>query len=125
MYDYLIVGAGLYGAVFAQRKKEQGKKCLVIDKRPHIAGNIYTEEIEGIQVHKYGPHIFHTDSGEVWAYVQRFAKFNHFIYAPIANYEGELYNLPFNMNTFTKMWGGADTSGSKSGYFQAGKGSRN
>lgn len=105
MYDYLIVGAGLYGAVYAQRKTEQGKKCLVIDKRPHIAGNIYSEEVEGIQVHRYGPHIFHTDQEEVWAYVQRFAKFNHFVYSPVANYNGELYNLPFNMNTFSKLWG--------------------
>lgn len=105
MYDYLIVGAGLYGAVYAQRKAEQGKKCLVIDRRHHIAGNIYSEEMEGIQVHKYGPHIFHTDRKEVWEYVQRFACFHHFIYAPIANYKGELYNLPFNMNTFSRLWG--------------------
>lgn len=104
-YDYLIVGAGLYGAVYAQRKTEQGKKCLVIDKRPHIAGNIYSKEIEGIQVHIYGPHIFHTDQEEVWGYVQRFAQFNHFVYSPVANYKGELYNLPFNMNTFSKLWG--------------------
>ena len=104
-YDYLIVGAGLFGAVFAERMTEVGKKCLVIDKRSHIAGNIYSEEIEGIQVHMYGPHIFHTDSQEVWNYVQRFAAFNHFRYEPIANYQGELYNLPFNMNTFRQMWG--------------------
>lgn len=103
-YDYLIVGAGLYGSVFAQKMKEAGKKCLVVDRRAHIGGNIYSEEIEGIQVHKYGPHIFHTDKEEVWEYVNRFARFNHFVYSPVANYKGELYNLPFNMNTFTKMW---------------------
>lgn len=103
-YDYLIVGTGLYGAVFAQQVKEHGGICLVIDRRDHIAGNIYTEEVEGIQVHRYGPHIFHTDNMEVWEYVNRFAEFNHFVYSPVANYKGELYNLPFNMNTFTKMW---------------------
>ena len=103
-YDYLIVGAGLYGAVFAQQVKEHGETCLVIDRRDHIAGNIYSEDTEGIQVHKYGPHIFHTDNKEVWEYVNRFSCFNHFIYSPVANYKGELYNLPFNMNTFTKMW---------------------
>ena len=104
-YDYLIVGAGLYGAVFAQQMKEHGRSCLVIDRRDHIAGNIYSEETEGIQVHKYGPHIFHTDIEKVWEYVNRFASFNHFTYCPVANYKGELYNLPFNMNTFSKMWG--------------------
>lgn len=104
-YDYLVVGAGLFGAVFAQQMREKGKKCLVIDKRNHIAGNIYSKEIEGIQVHMYGPHIFHTDIDEVWDYVNRFAKFNHFRYEPIANYKGELYNMPFNMNTFHEMWG--------------------
>ena len=103
-YDYLIVGAGLYGAVFAQKKTEAGKKCLVIDRRDHIAGNIYSKKIEGIDVHVYGPHIFHTDKEDVWEYVNRFAEFNHFVYSPVANYNGELYNLPFNMNTFTKMW---------------------
>lgn len=103
-YDYLIVGAGLYGSVFAQRKTEAGKKCLVIDRRNHIAGNIFSEKIEGIDVHKYGPHIFHTDKEDVWEYVNRFAEFNHFIYSPVANYNGELYNLPFNMNTFTRIW---------------------
>lgn len=92
------------GGVFAQQKKEQGKTCLVIDRRNHIAGNIYSEKIEGIDVHKYGPHIFHTDKEDVWKYVNRFAEFNHFIYSPVANFNGELYNLPFNMNTFTKMW---------------------
>lgn len=105
MYDYLIVGAGLYGSVYAQQKTEQGYKCLVIDRRNHLAGNIYSEKIEGIDVHVYGPHIFHTDKEEVWEYVNRFADFNHFVYSPVANYKGELYNLPFNMNTFSKMWG--------------------
>ncbi len=105
MYDYLIVGAGLFGAVFAREATDAGKKCLVIDKRNHLAGNIYSEDIEGIQVHKYGPHIFHTDIEDVWAYVNRFAKFNHFRYEPVANYKGQLYNLPFNMNTFHQMWG--------------------
>ncbi len=103
-YDYLIVGAGLYGAVFARQIKEHGGTCLVIDRRDHIAGNIYSEDIEGIQVHRYGPHIFHTDLKEVWEYVNRFATFNHFIYSPVANYKGDLFNLPFNMNTFTKIW---------------------
>lgn len=103
-YDYLVVGAGLFGSVFANRMKEKGKKCLVIEKRSHIAGNLYSEEIEGIQVHKYGPHIFHTSDAEVWNYAQRFASFNHFHYEPVANYRGELYNLPFNMNTFYQMW---------------------
>ena len=104
MVDYLVVGAGLYGAVFAQKMKEQGQSVLVIDRRDHIAGNIYSKEMEGIQVHMYGPHIFHTDNEEVWAYVNRFTRFNHFRYEPVANYKGELYNLPFNMNTFMKMW---------------------
>ena len=105
MYDYLIVGAGLYGAAFAQMMTEKGKKCLVIDKRDHIAGNIYTEEVEGIQVHVYGAHIFHTSDEGVWNYVNRFAKFNRYTNSPVANYKGEIYNLPFNMNTFNKMWG--------------------
>ncbi len=105
MYDFLVVGAGLYGAVFAQQMKEQGKTCLVVDRRHHIGGNIYSERVEGIEVHRYGPHIFHTEDDGVWEYVNRFAKFNHFVYSPIANYHGELYNLPFNMNTFSKMWG--------------------
>lgn len=105
MYDYLIVGAGLYGAVFAQQMVERRKSCLVLERRGHIAGNIYSEEIEGIQVHQYGPHIFHTDNEEVWEYVKQFTSFNHFIYSPVANYHGELYNLPFNMNTFNQMWG--------------------
>ena len=104
-YDYLIVGAGLFGAVFAREATDAGKRCLVIDRRNHIGGNVYTEEIEGIQVHKYGPHIFHTDIEVVWEYVNQFTHFNHFRYEPIANYKGELYNLPFNMNTFHQMWG--------------------
>lgn len=104
-YDYLIVGAGLFGSVFANQMTEKGKKCLVIDKRSHVAGNIYAREIEGIQVHMYGPHIFHTSDKEVWDYIQQFAQFNHFHYEPVANYKGELFNLPFNMNTFHQMWG--------------------
>lgn len=105
MYDYLIVGAGLFGAVFAYEAQQRGKKCLVIDKRDHIGGNVYTEEINGVQVHKYGAHIFHTNSKAIWDYVNRFAEFNRFTNSPIANYKGELYNLPFNMNTFHKLWG--------------------
>lgn len=105
VYDYLIVGAGLFGAVFAREMTDAGKSVLVIDKRKHIAGNIYSEDIEGIQVHVYGPHIFHTDLDDVWQYVNRFARFNHFRYEPIANYKGELYHMPFNMNTFHEMWG--------------------
>ena len=104
-YDYLVVGAGLYGAVFAQKAKEAGKKVLVIDKRPNIAGNVYTEEIEGINVHIYGAHIFHTNNKMVWDYITRFAEFNRFTNSPVANYKGELYSLPFNMYTFNKMWG--------------------
>jgi UDP-galactopyranose mutase len=105
MYDYLIVGAGLYGAVFARQMTDAGKKVLVIDKRDHIAGNVYTEDIEKIHVHKYGAHIFHTNNKEVWDYVTRFAVFNRFTNSPVANYKGELYSLPFNMYTFNKMWG--------------------
>lgn len=105
MYDYLIVGAGLFGAVFAQEATKNGKKCLVIDRRDHIAGNIYTKEVEGIAVHVYGAHIFHTSDREVWDYVNRFAEFNNYINAPVAVYRDELYNLPFNMNTFSRMWG--------------------
>ena len=105
MYDYLIVGAGLYGAVFARQAADAGKKVLVIDKREHIAGNVYTEAVEGINVHKYGAHIFHTNDKVVWDYVNRFAEFNRFTNAPVANYKGELYSLPFNMYTFNKMWG--------------------
>ena len=104
-YDFLIVGAGLFGAVFAQEAKKAGKKCLVIEKRGHIAGNIYTKEVEGIQVHEYGAHIFHTSNQEVWGYVNQFAEFNRYTNAPVANYKGEIYNLPFNMNTFHKLWG--------------------
>lgn len=105
MYDYLIVGAGLYGAVFARELTKRGKHCLVIDRRNHIAGNIYTENFSGINVHKYGAHIFHTSYKEVWNYVNQFAEFNNFINSPIAVYQDELYNLPFNMNTFSRMWG--------------------
>ena len=104
-YDYLIVGAGLFGAVFAHEMTAKGKKCLVIDKRAHIGGNIYTEEIEGINVHKYGAHIFHTSKKEIWDYVNRFATFNRYTNSPVARYKDEIYNLPFNMNTFNKLWG--------------------
>lgn len=104
MYDYLVVGAGLYGAVFAREAIKAGKKVLVIDKREHIGGNIYTEEVEGIQVHRYGAHIFHTSNKNVWEYIQQFAEFNNYVNSPIANYKGEIYNMPFNMNTFSKMW---------------------
>lgn len=105
MYDYLIVGSGLYGAVFAHQANEVGKKVLVIDKRPNIAGNVYTEDVEGIHVHRYGAHIFHTNDKKVWDYVNRFSVFNRFTNSPVANYKGELYSLPFNMYTFNKMWG--------------------
>lgn len=105
MYDYLIVGAGLYGAVFARQAADAGKKVLVIDKRSHIGGNVYTEKVEDIDVHVYGAHIFHTNDEAVWNYVNRFATFNRFTNAPIANYKGEIYSLPFNMYTFHKMWG--------------------
>lgn len=104
-YDYLVVGSGLYGAVFAQQAKAAGKSVLVIDKRPNIAGNIYTEEMEGIHVHIYGAHIFHTNNKEVWEYITKFAEFNRFTNSPVANYKGELFSLPFNMYTFNKMWG--------------------
>lgn len=103
-YDYLIVGAGLFGSVFTQRMSEMGRKCLVIDRRSHTGGNIHCQEIEGIQVHQYGAHIFHTSDEEVWAYVNRFVRFNHYINSPIAVYKDELYNLPFNMNTFARLW---------------------
>ena len=105
MYDYLIVGAGLYGAVFAHEMKACGKKVLVIDRRAHIAGNVYTEKIEGIHVHQYGAHIFHTNNKKVWNYITRFAEFNRFTNSPVANYKGKLYSLPFNMYTFNQMWG--------------------
>ena len=105
MYDYLIVGAGLFGAVFAHEATKRGKKCLVVEKRGHIGGNVYTETEENITVHKYGAHIFHTKNKKVWDYVNEFADFNHYINAPVAFYHGEVYNLPFNMNTFSRMWG--------------------
>ena len=105
MYDYLVVGSGLYGAIFAHEAKAHGKSVLVVDKRPNIAGNIYTENIEGINVHKYGAHIFHTNNKKVWNYITKFAEFNRFTNSPVANYKGELYSLPFNMYTFNKMWG--------------------
>ena len=104
-YDYLIVGAGLYGAVMAHELHKRGKRCLVIDRRDHIAGNIYCEEMEGIHVHKYGAHIFHTSNRQIWEYMNQFAEFNHYVNSPVAVYKDELYNLPFNMNTFSKMWG--------------------
>ena len=105
MYDYLIVGSGLFGSIFAYEAGKKGKQCLVVEKRDHIGGNIYTKEVEGIQVHQYGAHIFHTSNREVWEYVQQFAEFNHYTNSPVANYKGEIYNLPFNMNTFNKLWG--------------------
>lgn len=108
-YDYLIVGAGLFGATFAYEAKKKGKKCLVIDKRSHVAGNIYTKEINGINVHQYGAHIFHTNDKFIWDYVQQFAEFNRYTNSPIAKYGNEIYNLPFNMNTFNKLWGGGHT----------------
>ena len=104
MYDYLVVGAGLFGATCACELKKKNKKVLLIDKRDHIAGNIYTKNIDGINVHVYGAHIFHTSDKEVWSYIQQFAEFNNYINSPIARYKNELYNLPFNMNTFTKLW---------------------
>lgn len=104
-YDYLIVGSGLFGSVFAHEAKRKGKKCLVIDRRKHLGGNIYCEEKEGIHIHSYGAHIFHTSNRQVWDYINQFAEFNHYINCPVANYKGEIYNLPFNMNTFSKMWG--------------------
>ena len=105
MYDYLVVGSGLYGAIFAHEAKKAGKSVLVIDKRQNIAGNVYTEDVEGIHVHKYGAHIFHTNNKKVWNYITQFAEFNRFTNSPVANYKGELYSLPFNMYTFNKMWG--------------------
>lgn len=103
-YDYLIVGSGLFGAIFANEAKKRGKKCLVIDKRSHIGGNIYTENIDGINVHKYGAHIFHTSNKEIWQYINQFAEFNRYTNSPVARYKDELYNMPFNMNTFSKIW---------------------
>lgn len=105
MYDYLIVGAGLFGSVFAYEAGKKGKTCLVVERRGHIGGNVYTEEIEGIHVHKYGAHIFHTNDREIWEYMQQFAEFNRYTNSPVANYKGEIYNLPFNMNTFNRLWG--------------------
>ena len=104
-YDFLIVGSGLFGATFAYKAKQAGKSCLVIDKRPHLGGNVYCEQIEGINVHKYGAHIFHTSNKEVWDFVNALVPFNRYTNCPVANYKGELYNLPFNMNTFYQMWG--------------------
>lgn len=104
-YDYLIVGSGLFGSIFAHEATKKGKKCLVIDKKPHLAGNIYTEEQDGINVHKYGAHIFHTSNKEVWNYINQFAEFNRYTNSPVARYKDELYNMPFNMNTFNKLWG--------------------
>ena len=103
-YDYLIVGSGLFGSIFAYEATKRGKKCLVIEKRNHIGGNIYCENVEGINVHKYGAHIFHTSNKKVWEYVNNLAEFNNYINSPVANYRGELYNLPFNMNTFYQLW---------------------
>ena len=105
MFDYLVVGAGLYGAVFAYEAHKRGKRVLVIDRRAHIAGNVYTENVDGVNVHKYGAHIFHTSNKEVWDYIQQFAEFNRYTNSPVARYKDELYNLPFNMNTFSQMWG--------------------
>ena len=104
-YDYLVVGAGLFGATFAYEAAKRGKHVRVIEKRPHIAGNIYTKEVDGIQVHQYGAHIFHTSNQKIWDYVNQFADFNRYTNSPVANYKGEMYNLPFNMNTFNEMWG--------------------
>ena len=105
MYDYLIIGSGLFGSVFAHEMTKAGKSCLVLERRDHVGGNVYCEEKEGIRIHKYGAHIFHTSDKEVWDYVNQFVEFNNYVNSPVANYKGELYNLPFNMNTFTKMWG--------------------
>ena len=104
-YDYLIVGSGLFGSIIAYEMTKKGKNCLVIEKRDHIGGNVYTEKTENINVHKYGAHIFHTNNKEVWEYINQFADFNRYTNSPVANYKGELYNLPFNMNTFYQMWG--------------------
>ena len=104
-YDFLIVGSGLFGATFAHLAKKDGKKCIVIENRPHLGGNVYCEDIEGIHVHKYGAHIFHTNNKETWDFVNSFVPFNRFVNSPIASFKGRLYNLPFNMNTFYQMWG--------------------
>ncbi len=103
-YDYLVVGAGLWGSVFAHEATKRGKKCLVIDRRDHIGGNVYCENVEGINVHKYGAHIFHTNDKDIWDYVNSFVEFNRYTNSPVANFNGELYNLPFNMNTFYQLW---------------------
>ena len=103
-YDYLIAGSGLFGSVFAHEAKKQGKKCLVVERRSHIGGNIYCEQKDGINIHKYGAHIFHTSNKKVWNYINQFVELNNYINSPVANYKGEIYNLPFNMNTFSKMW---------------------
>ena len=105
MYDYLIVGSGLFGSVFAHEMHKKGKSCLVLERRPHVGGNIYCENKDGINIHTYGAHIFHTSNKKVWDYVNQFVEFNNYVNSPVANYKGDLYNLPFNMNTFTKMWG--------------------
>ena len=105
MYDYLVVGSGLFGSIFAFEARKKGYSCLVVEKRGHVGGNIYTKEVEGIQVHEYGAHIFHTSNKEVWEYIRQFAQFNRYTNSPIAYYKGEIYNMPFNMNTFNKMWG--------------------
>ena len=104
-FDYLVVGAGLFGSVFSHEMKKQGRSCLVIDKRDHVAGNIYTSLERGIHVHEYGAHIFHTSSRRIWEYMNNLAQFNHFVNSPVAVYQGEIYNLPFNMNTFSRLWG--------------------
>ena len=104
-YDYLIVGSGLFGSVFAHEARERGRSCIVLERRDHIGGNVHTCRKDGIEIHRYGAHIFHTSDKEVWDYINRFAEFNNFINSPVANYEGEIYNMPFNMNTFSKMWG--------------------
>lgn len=114
MYDYLIVGSGLFGSIFAFEMNKAGKKVLVLERRKHIGGNIHTRRIEGINVHWYGPHIFHTSNKIVWDYINQFAKFNSFVYSPLANYENELYNLPFNMNTFYQFWGAKTPEEAKS-----------
>ena len=113
IYDYLIVGAGLFGAVFANEATKSGKKCLVIDKRNHVGGNIYCENVDGINVHQYGAHIFHTSNKKIWNYINEFAEFNNYINSPIAIYKDELYNMPFNMNTFSKLWGVTKPSDAK------------
>lgn len=105
MTKYLVVGSGLFGSVFANEAAKKGNKVVVIEKRNHVGGNIYTKEIEGIQVHEYGAHIFHTSMKDIWDYVNQFSEFNNYVNSPIANYKGEIYNLPFNMNTFNKLWG--------------------